>query len=679
MATETLRAVLTAVWQGGQATAKAADDIDRVGGTTEKTKSHLQNLKEGMKTAGEAFGLVAGGAKLAWSTLERGAALELASTRFDTLATSINTTSDALLTNLRSATRGMITDAELMQSATQIISLGLMDTEDGVVRLARVVGELGWDMNQVILTFANNSKMRLDALGLSIEDVDARTQALVETGMNIDEAFDLAVLEAGEARLELLGSAADSTAGAMQRLKTMVSNLINTRLEKWAADAGPVFQAMAGVYAGDIQAMIDAQLSAVQSTEDLIEVGQKLSNVTGFQAWFTGTLDVIEESEADIVRRLALMSDGLGDFQNNLQATFGDMYVSELDFHTAAVGETAAVYVEMTAASEMAATATYEMRRAGIEVASTVDGPVASAFDAATTAVEEYTSTAVAAADEIYEMRREGIDSSEALRAKIVRDYEEQKAATEELEAATKKLAQAHAGEFLGALEDSDEETRNFTTAMLESAAQAGANEAALFALALATGDYTEAQIEAALKTAAMTIKAQELGVAIAEGTITVEDAVAELMNFQERADQGVEIYVKSDEVVEAQQRALSAKLAMEDLDGTHANVTVTTHFTQVGSPYTGPYDTYAPEYAAGTAGWETVPGPTGMPFPVVLHGGEQFNVVPSSRAPTQSEAQPSNNYNINLIVDGVPQAIQGGQARAEPLLKAARDLGVPV
>lgn len=32
-------------------------------------------------------------------------------------------------------------------------------------------------------------------------------------------------------------------------------------------------------------------------------------------------------------------------------------------------------------------------------------------------------------------------------------------------------------------------------------------------------------------------------------------------------------------------------------------------------------------EFFVGTGGWRTVPGPTGAPYPVTLHGGERFNV----------------------------------------------------
>ncbi|MBK8131032.1 MAG: hypothetical protein IPK53_19670 [bacterium] len=91
--------------------------------------------------------------------------MELSADRFDKLTASIGTTSAALMGELGAATGDMMTNAQMMASASQIISLGLADTQEGVVDLASLVSELGWDMSQVILTFANNSKMRLDAPG----------------------------------------------------------------------------------------------------------------------------------------------------------------------------------------------------------------------------------------------------------------------------------------------------------------------------------------------------------------------------------------------------------------------------------------------------------------------------------------------------------------------------------
>lgn len=161
----------------------------------------------------------------AWQEMERGADLSATQDKFERLAESIGSTGDALRTRLQDATNGMMSNAELMASATDIMSLGLGKTEDQTVRLASVVGKLGWDMQQVVLTMANNSKMRLDALGLSVEDVNARVAKLRETGMSLDDAFDLAVIEAGEAKIGLLGDSSERAAGQIDILKASVKNV----------------------------------------------------------------------------------------------------------------------------------------------------------------------------------------------------------------------------------------------------------------------------------------------------------------------------------------------------------------------------------------------------------------------------------------------------------------------
>lgn len=220
--------IVAGKYTGQNELGKAKRDVEALEGGTKKAAGGFKSAGAMMGAAlvgvGVALGAVAGAAKLAWSELERGAQLARTADQFDNLAQSINSTADAMLGKLREATGGMMSDAALMESAAGIMSLGLAKTEDGVVRLATVVGELGWDMQQVILTMANNSKMRLDALGLSVEDVTDRAKKLQEAGMSMDEAFDLAVIEAGEAKIKLLGSAADTTAGKMQTLITQFQN-----------------------------------------------------------------------------------------------------------------------------------------------------------------------------------------------------------------------------------------------------------------------------------------------------------------------------------------------------------------------------------------------------------------------------------------------------------------------
>lgn len=157
-----------------------------------------------------------------------GAELEQTKTRFDRLSASIGTTSESLSSKLAAAMGGMASNAEIMAGANQMISLGLAKDEESVVRLATVVNKLGWDMQQVILTFANNSTMRLDALGLSIEDVTGRAKELEAQGYSTDKAFDMAVIEAGEKKIKLLGDSSESSVGSFKRMDAALKDIGDT-------------------------------------------------------------------------------------------------------------------------------------------------------------------------------------------------------------------------------------------------------------------------------------------------------------------------------------------------------------------------------------------------------------------------------------------------------------------
>lgn len=232
---EALRYMIGASWEGDTAVRRAKGDITDLGNTTDAVdKNSKQNWASigksvaiGAGVAGAALGALAIGAKATWNAINEGADLSRYRDQFERLAESINSTGDAMLGKLKTATAGLMTDAELVAAAGQIMSLGLADTEDAVVRLTTVSGKLGWDMGTVILTMANNSTMRLDSLGLSIEDVTSKMDALKAAGMDADQAFDMAVIQAGEEKILLVGDAADSTAGKMQAFQVAIENAQN--------------------------------------------------------------------------------------------------------------------------------------------------------------------------------------------------------------------------------------------------------------------------------------------------------------------------------------------------------------------------------------------------------------------------------------------------------------------
>jgi hypothetical protein len=208
---------------------KAALSTTTAGGPIAAAGNAWRGMATGLAVASAAFVGVGLAAQQAYATLRAGAELQTTTERFGKLAASIGTTADVMLGKLREATKGMISDAELMASASGIVSLKLADNEEQVVRLATVVGTLGWDMQQVILTFANLSTMRLDALGLSVDEVKQKQKELMDQGMSTAAAFKEAVIQAGEARLEV-GGVSDAEA-AFKRAEAAATNFKNSVLE----------------------------------------------------------------------------------------------------------------------------------------------------------------------------------------------------------------------------------------------------------------------------------------------------------------------------------------------------------------------------------------------------------------------------------------------------------------
>lgn len=203
--------------QGSQNIQKVGNSLDAMAGKALKIGAALGGV-------GLAFAGLERAASGVWNVLSEGAGLELAQSRFENLAASIGTTADALKGDMAEATQGMMSNAQMVAAASDIISLGLADSGDSVVRLSNLVGQLGWDMQVLTLTMANDSMMRLDALGLSMENVAEKAEALEAAGMSASEAFDLAVIEAGEEKLALLGSAAETSAGKMQKATASIAN-----------------------------------------------------------------------------------------------------------------------------------------------------------------------------------------------------------------------------------------------------------------------------------------------------------------------------------------------------------------------------------------------------------------------------------------------------------------------
>lgn len=279
MADRTVRAIIEAVYEGARNIRQARDDLREVDDAAREAGDGLRETSTGFSKAATAAATVGAGliaakvayegvkqaAQQAYAVLREGADLQYAAQQFDGLTESIGTTADALQSDLQEATRGMVSNAELVQSANEIMQRGLASSHDEVVRMSAVAGQLGWDMEALGLTIANETTMRLDTLGLSAEAVTRRWNELKDAGMASQEALKLAVLEAGEEKLLIYGDRAETAAGQMDMLEASTAN---------AMDAAKMASVQFFAAAGGIEAMSNAAANLNTLTQAMEQIGE---------------------------------------------------------------------------------------------------------------------------------------------------------------------------------------------------------------------------------------------------------------------------------------------------------------------------------------------------------------------------------------------------------------------
>jgi len=216
-------------------------------------------------------GAISGGATLALGAIQNlgteligivgdAVGLQAVTNTFDALTASIGTDAVTAVGQLREATRGMVSDADLMQAGNKFFAMGLADTAEGAAELAEVATQLGMAMGEdatssmenFALMMANQSIPRLDSFGISSGKVRERIEELMaETeGLTREQAFNQAVMEQAQITMAKVGEQGGGAAGSMARIKTTIANLrmeigqyflpIAEKVLGWAGDKLPV-------------------------------------------------------------------------------------------------------------------------------------------------------------------------------------------------------------------------------------------------------------------------------------------------------------------------------------------------------------------------------------------------------------------------------------------------------
>jgi hypothetical protein len=199
---------------------KSANNMEKSGGGFD-----FAMLATGMNQALEIASKLGDAISNAYAAASEGAAIEYSAIKFDNLSRSIGTTSELMLGDLKNATRGMMTDAQLMGSAGDLMALGLAKSHDEVVRLTTVSGALGMNMNQLVLALTNQTTARFDQLGVSVDGFKEKVKSLEESGMSANDAFKEAFLQQAEDQIARVGSIAETSAGKLKMMESAFGNL----------------------------------------------------------------------------------------------------------------------------------------------------------------------------------------------------------------------------------------------------------------------------------------------------------------------------------------------------------------------------------------------------------------------------------------------------------------------
>jgi len=680
----------------------AAKQMERTAGqATKSTENNLKNLQKSFKQTTQAISTVAGGLALAWKTLGEAASLDRLEQRFEAAAASIGTSAGSLRASLEEAGGGMMSTSEMMSGALNLIDTGLADSADETVRLQRLVSELNWDMQALTLTMLNDSKMRLDTLRLSAERVEELEQKYLKMGIAHEEAFDMAVIEAGEEKLAQYGSALNTMEGDLRRIEAAAKDARDSLLNLIAERAGPALAELSGRLDEQLLNTIESRLATMTTTQELIEYGLRIQEQNDFAAWFAGATEPLNEGLMLTIERLARASSGIDEFRDNLEAMDltisrggsrvktpeGWLDIAEL-WNTQLrqaereridnILELNRVTRDMDAETGKTVLTLQDLAKTERELTYTTQASVSAGRERAQAYVEE----AEAAA-----RLRDGVELLGNAAAEMGNRFEGAKAPVDE-------FARMAGANFITAMDNGLEATYNFNEELFRGLAPMIESKDALFGMADAlNSSLTPAEMDAYWQTAQLMAQIEFLTQQVAEGKMTTEEATQAWLAFKLQTDAGLDPTVDWSDIAAAHEhtnKLLQDLIAINGFEASaHVNVT---YSTSGGMDFTAPGRIGGERRASGGVIGGGVPGVDSvpvlaMPGEIVLPtrvtrdypGGPtaMFNDLMSGNG--AGDGDTNNTYHISLVIDGRRSELPAGPDDAEPFLAAARRLGVPV
>lgn len=220
--------------------------------SAERNVGGLEKIIDKATKALTALG-VAGAAKAAYQLAELGAQSLRTKAAFEAISGGAGEAA-ARLDAMRDATRGALSEQQMMASANKLMQMGLADSAAELKQVTTMAVRLGTAMGrdaatsieEFALLLANQSIPRLDTFGISAGRVRERMAELQSetNGMTREAAFMQATMEIGSEAMARLG---DSTGDAALQFERMSAQLKDTKAkfgELLAQGLAPVLEGM---------------------------------------------------------------------------------------------------------------------------------------------------------------------------------------------------------------------------------------------------------------------------------------------------------------------------------------------------------------------------------------------------------------------------------------------------
>lgn len=290
--------VLDAQWQGDAA-------FRQSGNRWTELSSAVNIAQQGFQVAKQA-------AEVAYQTISEGAAIQATEKNFESLSDTIGITADALENRMVTATDRTVDSMTLMESANQLMVMGLVDNAEQVAKNVEIVTKLkkptedtATAMENWALLLANQSIPRLDSFGISGAAVRERIKELQAEmpGLSRETAFMQATMEQAEIAMGKVADQSDELITDLAQLETAWTNLTDAQKENFASFAAP-FAA--------------AEARNLEIRERLRDLRDK-EIITGWEYFrMSGSLIGLEESRTSTLARLENIEE---EYNQQLQET----------------------------------------------------------------------------------------------------------------------------------------------------------------------------------------------------------------------------------------------------------------------------------------------------------------------------------------------------------------------